>query len=81
MSSDTFAFASKYLNEKEREELLEVLRMTDLGVMLVMDALEEREIERAKGMLREKVSIEFASRHTGLDESTIRQLKEELDNE
>jgi hypothetical protein len=32
-----FAFASKYLNDNERDKLLEVLKMTDLATMLVND--------------------------------------------
>ena len=51
--------------------------MTDLGTLLVS----ERNTEIAKSMLRDKVSVEFVSRHTGLDVATVQQLKDELDNE
>ena len=55
--------------------------MTDLGTMLVMDTVSERNIEIAKSMLRDRVSVEFVSRHTGLDVDTVQKLKDELDSE
>ena len=51
--------------------------MTDLGTMLVS----ERSAEIAKSMLRDRVNVEFVSRHTGLDVETVQQLKDELDSE
>jgi len=76
-----FAFASKYLNEDETKRLLEVLKMTDLGVMLVMDAVNERDIEIVKNSLNEGIPIRSISRITGIDEATIRRLQAELDIE
>ena len=72
-----FAFASRYLDKTEVDKLLEVLKMTDIGTMLVS----ERSAEIAKSMLRDKVTVEFVSRHTGLDMDTVQQLKNELESE
>lgn len=72
-----FAFANRYLDDNKIRKILEVLRMTDLGTMLVID---ER-MEIAKSMLKDRVSIEFIVRHTGLDENIIKQLQTELNNE
>jgi len=58
-------------------ELLEVLKMTDLATMLI----EEREIEIAKKALRKGSSIDFVKDITGLSIDTIQELQEELDNE
>lgn len=75
--ASVFAFANKYLLENELLELLGVLKMTDLVTMLI----EEREVEIAKNMLKDNLSVEIISKYTGLDESTIKQLQSELDNE
>ena len=72
-----YAFAHKYLSEEELEKILEVVKMSDMGTLLVKD----RNMEIAKSMLKDRVSVEFVARHTGLDEETVQQLKDELDNE
>ena len=72
------AFGSRYLNDVEARKLLEVLKMTDLALLLIEDAIEDEKIEITKSMLKDKISIEFISRHIGLDESTIRQVEKEL---
>jgi hypothetical protein len=69
-----FAFGSKFLNDIDIENLKGALKMTDLAEMIIEDKL----IEIAKGMLKDMVSIEFVSRHTGLDETTVRELQLEL---
>ena len=76
-----FAFAGKYLDEADREKLLEVLRMTDLGVMLVSDAVNNEKKEIAITMLRDGVGISTISKYTGLDESTVKRLQQELISE
>ena len=76
-----FAFASRYLEENEIDKLLEVLRMTDLGEMLVMDAIKDDRIEVAKNALLEGVPIRSISRITGIDEATIRRIQAEMDIE
>ena len=78
-----YAFASKYLSGDETEKLLEVLRMTDLGAMLVgdavIDAVRKNSVEIAKNALREGIPIRSISQITGLDEATIRRLQAELE--
>jgi hypothetical protein len=76
----TFAFASKYLNEIELKSLLEVLKMTDLAVMLVTDVINDERTEIAKKMLKRGISVEAVAEDTGLDESTVMQLQDELGN-
>jgi hypothetical protein len=77
----TYAFSSKYLNEAERKKLLEVLKMCDLLERYVEDRFDEKFSEVAKSMLRDKCTVEFAARHTGLDIETVQRLKEELESE
>ena len=84
-----FAFASKYLNENERDELMEVLRMTDLAMAFVEEGLQkglqegriEKAFDMAKNAILEGLNVKLISKLTGLDESTIRQLEEELTRE
>ena len=75
--ASVIAFANRYLSENKLNELLEVLKMTDLATMLI----EEREIEIAKKALRKGSSIDFVKDITGLSIDTIQELQEELDNE
>ena len=73
-----FAFASKYLDEAETAKILEVLKVTDLGTMLVMDKL----TEVARRLLQRGMSIGAIVEDTGLEESTVKRLlQEELINE
>jgi len=74
-----FAFASRYLDADETSKLVEVLKMTDIGAMLVTDALKERDVEIATTMLKDGVGISTISRYTGLDEAIVRQLQAELE--
>jgi len=53
--------------------------MTDLGSMLVTATIKDVKIEVAKSMLKDKVTIEFVSRHTGLDEAAVKELQAELE--
>ena len=76
-----FAFASRYLEENEIDKLLEVLRMTDLGEMLVMDAIKDEKLETVKNALQEGIPIRSISRITGIDEVTIRRMQAEMDIE
>jgi hypothetical protein len=69
-----FAFGSKFLNDMDMENLKGALKMTDLAEMIIEDKL----VEIARGMLKDKVSIDFVSRHTGLDETTVRDLQAEI---
>ena len=85
----SFVFAAKYLDEKDLKRLKEVLRMSELATMFVeegrmegrQEGKEEGRMEIAKDMLKENEPIEKIIRFVRLDESTIIQLKTELDNE
>ena len=70
-----FAFASKFLEDTDLRKLLEVIKMSDLLTMLIID---ERE-QIAKRLLKKGLSIEDIIESTDLDADTIQRLKEELD--
>ena len=71
-----FAFANKYLGEKDKEKLLEVMNMADLFEMI-----EKRNLKKvARSMLQDRVTVDFVVRHTALDEETVRELKDEIEN-
>ena len=55
--------------------------MTALVTEIIVDRVMDEKMEIARSMLKDKVSIDFVSRHTGLDESTVRGIQEELNNE
>jgi len=79
-----FAFGSKFLNENEMKKLREVLKMDVLAELMeerMEERIQEREIELAKDMLKEDMPIETIARFVRLDESTIIQLKTELESE
>ena len=78
--ASVFALANKYLDENKLYELLEVLKMTDLAVMLVEDAVNDERIGIAKNALKEGYSVESVQKVTGLDESTVRRLQSELND-
>ena len=48
--------------------------MTELGAWFAEEIMDEK-MAIAKSMLTDKVTIEFVSRHTGLDESTVQKAK------
>jgi len=67
------------LDNNETDKLLEVLRMTDLGTMLVVDARKDEKMEIAKKLLMRGISVSAVVEDTGLDESTVRRLQAELE--
>ena len=73
-----FAFADKYLDRTEMNKLMEAIRVTELAVMLVEDAVNDITTEIAKNAIREGLSIDVIKRLTGLDESTIKDLQGKL---
>ena len=81
--ASVFAFASKYLEEKNINNLLEVIKMTDLATLLIRDAVKESreegtresKLEFAKSLITDGLSIEFIQRHTGLSAEEIEKLK------
>ena len=90
----TVAFASKYMDENKINELLEVLKMTNIANLLVQDAVnstrkemadianllvQDERMEIAKNALREGLSIADIARITRLDEPTVQQLQEDME--
>ena len=55
--------------------------MSELAVMLVENAVEDKAIEIARKMLRRNTPIGIVAEDTGLDESIIRQLQAEPNND
>jgi hypothetical protein len=76
-----FAFANKYLSKADMEKIKEVIRMTDLAVMIVEDAIKDERLEIAKNALKKGFNTADISGITGLDESTVKQLQTDLDSE
>lgn len=76
-----FAFAYRYLDGDKLEKLVEVIRMTDLATILITDAKKEEKIAIAKKLLKRGISVEAIAEDTGLDESTIKKLQAELNQE
>ena len=68
------AFMSKYLNNDEINNILEVLKMTDIVTRLITDEM----IEIAKKLIKENVPIKIISKSTGIDVETIEELQEQL---
>jgi len=73
-----FAFASKYLDENQTNKLMGVFKKMELVDMLIEETRGERDVAIAKNFLRDGYSIKSISRNTGLDESTVKALKAEL---
>ena len=67
----------KMITDSAQKQYAQTVASTELGIMFVMDELKAV----AKSMLRDRVTIDFVVRHTGLDESTVREIQEELNNE
>ena len=55
--------------------------MTDLGTLLVIDAVQEKKMGTAKNALKKGATIEFVADITGLDKPTVRRLRSELETE
>ena len=70
-----FAFGKAYLDEADSGKLLEVLKMSNLGALLVIDTAKSI----AKKMLQRGMSISAIAEDTGLDEATIKELQAELE--
>lgn len=73
-----FAFTYKYLEYNEINSILEVIKMTDLGTLLMEQAEHEKAIEIAKNALKEGASVAFVQKITKLDFNVIEKLKEEI---
>lgn len=75
--ASAYAFAERYLNSVDIKRIKELLRMTDVFAELIEDEM----IIVAKKALKKGLPADTISEITGLDESTIKQLQEELDKE
>ena len=75
------AFASKFLDAADMKNLLEVLKMVDIGAMLGEMFVKDTATEIAKKLLKRDSTIEFVMDTTGLDEATVRELRVEVDRE
>jgi hypothetical protein len=69
-----FAFGSRYLDKDKVDKLLEVLKMSDLAMMLI----DRKMVEVAKKMLRHGVPVEAIVEYTDLDVSTVMELQAEM---
>ena len=68
--------AEKFIKDLDLlQKLKELINMGLINQMIARD----RDIELAKNLLRENLSVEFVSRVTGLDESTVSDLKIEME--
>jgi len=75
IESMLYAFADKFLEEKDLEKVKEEISMTKLGEMLVEDGIkkgeEKKAIETAKIAIKKGLSDELISELTGLTESQV----------
>ena len=79
MEAILYAFATKFLNHEDLENVKEVIRMTELGRMLWNDGREEgreegkkeEKINLAKEMLKDNESIEKIMKYTKLSKEEI----------
>ena len=69
------AFMNKYLNSDEINNILEVLRMTDIFTRLIVDD----RIKIAKKLIQAQIPIEIIAVSTELDIDTIEALQEQID--
>lgn len=70
-----FAFAYKYLNEDEINSVMEVLKMTDFGSLILEQGAEKEKIKIAKKLLQKNLNIDEIIEITELDKETILKLR------
>lgn len=87
-----YAMATKFLEEADLEEMKEVVRMTELGRMLMNDGIaegmekgmekgmEQRSLQIARNLIG-CISEELIAEKTGLSLEKVRELKKEKENE
>ena len=75
------AFMSKYLNENEINDILGVLKMTDIVTRILVDDRLEQAKEIAKKAIDEGLSLNLISKLTGLDIETIKEIQKANENE
>lgn len=76
-----FAFANKFLNEKDLNKIREMIRMTKLGKMIYEDGKLKGVMLVALNLLKENVDINIIHKSTGLSKEQIIKLKEQLDED
>ena len=77
------AFSERFLSEAEESKIEELLRMSNILVRYLAEKVEQGieggvEVERskiAKSLLQDGMSAHAVSKHTGLDEETVRQIQ------
>lgn len=76
-----FAFAYRYLDETEINDILEVLRMTDLVSIFIKEGIEQgieqEKKEIVKSALNEGATLEFIQKITGLSMESIQEIQKE----
>jgi hypothetical protein len=77
--ASTVAFMSKYLNDDEITNILEVLKMTDIFTRLISERMTEREIEIAKKAIKKGISLEDIADLTGIDIDILEDLKQDVE--
>lgn len=87
-----YTMATKFLEEADLEEMKEVVRMTELGRMLMNDGIaegmekgmekgmEQRSLQIARNLIG-CISEELIAEKTGLSLEKVRELKKEKENE
>lgn len=88
IESMLYAFADKFLDEKDLEKVKEEISMTKLGEMLVEDGIkkgkiegkEEQAIETARIAIKKGLSNELIAELTGLSDKEIEIIKKTISN-
>lgn len=75
------SYANQFLNDKEMEKFMEVVKMFDMIARNLAEVFgEDRAKEVAKRMLKRGTAINIVTEDTGLDISKVIRIKEELEN-
>ncbi|WP_330409806.1 RpnC/YadD family protein [Romboutsia maritimum] len=76
IESILYAFASKFLTDKDLEQVKDELRVTEIGKSLIEEGERKKAIEIAKSLL-DILSIEMIANKTGLTVEEVKSLKDE----
>ena len=76
VESILYAFANKFLDEKDLEKVREEIKMTELGKKLIEEGKEEKAKEIARELL-DILSIEMIAEKTGLTIEEVKRLRED----
>lgn len=75
IESILYAFANKFLKDKDLEQVKEALRVTEIGKSLIEEGERKKAIEIAKSLL-DILSIDIIAEKTGLTKEEVKSLKE-----